>query len=75
LINDVLNQGERDNPRALRVAAAASAEAGRFAEAIPFAQRALSLSQASGNTALIDELKRNVANYYKGMPWRDPGLP
>lgn len=74
LTQDVLSQVGRQNPKALRTASAAMAEAGRFSDAITLTEEALSLARASGNTALVDELNRNLANYHKRLPLRDPGI-
>ena len=74
LTQDVLNQGGRHNPMVLRAAGAAMGEVGRFPDAIILAEQALSLAQASGNTALVNDLKRNLAHYYERLPLRDPEI-
>ena len=74
LTQDVLKQGGRDNPKALRAASAAMAEAGRFSDAITLAEQALSLAQGGDNVALVNNLNLNLANYRKQLPWRDPGI-
>jgi tetratricopeptide (TPR) repeat protein len=74
LTQDLLKQVGRDNPKALRTASAALAEAGRFSEAITLTEHALSLARAKGNATLVDELNRNLASYQKGLPLRDPGV-
>ena len=74
LTQDLLQQGGRDNPRALRAAGAAMAESGRFSDAIMLAEQALSLARAGSNTALVDDLNLNLANYHSRLSWRDPGI-
>src|SRR5207249_2388011 len=53
--------------------AAAYAEAGRFAEAITTAQRALRLATAQNNTALANRLGARIQLYQNGSPYRDAG--
>src|SRR5207249_3785791 len=50
------------------------AESGRFSDAITLAEQALSLARASSNTALVNDLNLNLANYHKRLSWRDPGI-
>jgi hypothetical protein len=49
----------------LRTLAAGYAEIGRFTEAIETAQQASQLAIAQGNSALIEDLQSNIANYSK----------
>src|SRR5438552_115498 len=53
----------------LRLLAAASAEAGRFAEAKETAQQALQLSDGRDNTVLADALRKEIALYESGLPF------
>jgi protein O-mannosyl-transferase len=59
------------NPRIFRTLAAAYAESGRFSEAIDTAQRGWELATAQGNSALANELERNVTLYRSNSPLRD----
>ena len=54
--------------------AAAYAEAGRLAEAVATAQRALALATAQTNTAQIETLRARLKLYQSGSPFRDPEL-
>jgi tetratricopeptide (TPR) repeat protein len=56
---------------ALRTLAAAFAEAGRFAEAIDTATRALQLADAQSNTFFIQTLPADIRLYESGQPLRD----
>jgi len=58
----------------LRTLAVAYAEAGRFAEAIQTAERALPLAEADGNTALAFDLRNNIAGFRAREPVRDTSL-
>ena len=51
--------------------AAAYAEAGRFAEAIKTAQRALQLAIAEGNTSRADSIRAQIEVYQAGAAFRD----
>jgi tetratricopeptide (TPR) repeat protein len=53
----------------LRIAAAAYAEAGRFAEARETAQKALDTANGQGNTGLADVLQGELALYELGLPY------
>jgi tetratricopeptide (TPR) repeat protein len=57
----------------LRTLAAGYAEIGRFTEAIETAQQASQLAIAQGNSALIEDLQSNIANYRRNLPLRDRG--
>jgi tetratricopeptide (TPR) repeat protein len=52
--------------------AAAYAEAGRFADAVKTAQRALQLSIAQGNTARVNSIRAQIELYQSGSLFRDP---
>jgi tetratricopeptide (TPR) repeat protein len=62
-------------PQILDTLAAAYAEAGRFAEALETARRALALAEASGNAALAGTLQTRLALYASGKPLREAGRP
>ena len=62
------------DPTILRTIAAAYAETKRFPEAISTAQHALQLASARNDTALVDDLQREIACYQSGLPFRDAGL-
>ena len=55
--------------------AAAYAEAGRFADAVKTAQRALQLAIAQGNTARVDSIRAQIELYQSGSLFRDPPSP
>jgi tetratricopeptide (TPR) repeat protein len=59
------------NPLFIAAVAAAQAEAGRFADAIAAAQRALQLATAQDNTALADALRSQISLYQTGNPYRE----
>jgi tetratricopeptide (TPR) repeat protein len=61
-------------PMVFRIAAAAFAEDGRFADAIQTAQRGAELAAGQGNSALAVELRNNVALYEAETPLRDPSI-
>jgi protein O-mannosyl-transferase len=67
------NRIEHNNPNNLDTLAAAYAEAGRFSEAAQTAQRALQLAGAQGNTALVATVRKELALYESGKPYRDTG--
>jgi tetratricopeptide (TPR) repeat protein len=56
-------------PLALRILAAAYAEAGRFSEAKATAHEALQAADDQGNSALSDFLRREIALYESGQPY------
>jgi tetratricopeptide (TPR) repeat protein len=60
-----------NNPRILRLLAAAYAESGLFPEAIEVAERALQLATTQGNFALAEMLQGNIALYRSSTPLRD----
>ena len=60
-----------NDPRIFRLLAAAYAESGRFSEAINTAQRGRELASSQGNSALANELERNIALYRTNSPLRD----
>ena len=65
---------EGKDPNVLSTLAAAYAEAGRFAEALVTAKRALELSDANSNGTLIEERRQQVKCYQADKPFRDPAL-
>ena len=56
-------------PLALRILAAAYAEAGRFSEARTTAREALQAADDQGNVALSDFLRKEIALYESGQPY------
>ncbi|PYJ31170.1 MAG: hypothetical protein DME88_16435 [Verrucomicrobia bacterium] len=56
-------------PLALRILAAAYAEAGRFSEARATAHEALQAADDQGNVALSDFLRKEIALYESGQPY------
>ncbi|HXO94404.1 MAG TPA: hypothetical protein VN825_09725 [Candidatus Acidoferrum sp.] len=73
LAKKVIERAGHANVIVLRTLAAGYAESGRFSEAIETAQAALQLATAQGNSALIEDLQRNIGNYRRNLPLRDPG--
>jgi tetratricopeptide (TPR) repeat protein len=59
------------DPLTLRSLAAALAEAGRFAEAMTTARRALQLTEAQSNAMLAGMLRAEMKCYQAGSPFRD----
>ncbi len=57
------------NPVILHTLAAAYAEAGRFAEAVETAQRALQLAGEQSNTGLAKALQSEIKLYQAGRPF------
>ncbi len=55
--------------------AAAYAEAGRFADAVQTAQRALQLADSQGNMARVNSIRRQIELYEAGSPSRDRSPP
>ena len=66
---DELAQGE--NVNVATTLAAAYAEARQFADAVATAQRALSLANAPEHAALADAIRRQLALYEAGSPYRE----
>jgi tetratricopeptide (TPR) repeat protein len=64
-----------DNPDILHTLAAAFAEAGRFAEAVETAQRALRLAESQSNTGLAGQLQSELKLYQAGKPFHGPAQP
>ena len=62
------------DPAVLQTLAAAYAETKQFPEAISNAQQALQLANAWSNTALADDLRKQIACYQSGSPFRDASL-
>jgi Tfp pilus assembly protein PilF len=61
-----------ENPTVLNTLAAAYAEAGRFAEALETARRALALAGAQSNTKLAGSLQYEMKFYQAGRPFHIP---
>lgn len=59
------------NPVIVATLSAAYAEAGRFAEAVKTARRALDLAAKTGHSALADAIRAQVELYESGSPTRD----
>ncbi len=59
------------NPVIVATLSAAYAEAGRFAEAVKTARRALDLAAQTGNSALVDAIRAQAKLYESGSPSRD----
>jgi Flp pilus assembly protein TadD len=54
--------------------AAAYAEAGRFADAVDTAQKALQLAYTQNNAQMAEAIQRRMEQYQSGIPARDPRL-
>jgi hypothetical protein len=61
---------EPDDPTVLSTLAAALAEAGRPADAIAPAVRALEAARAAGDTAALPLLQQRLDTYRANRPWR-----
>jgi tetratricopeptide (TPR) repeat protein len=59
------------NPVILRTIAAAYAETGQFSKAIEIGLEALRLATAQGDSALAAEVKKELAIYQVGLPYRE----
>ena len=62
------------DPTVLQTLAAAYAETKQFPEAISNAQQALQLASTRSNAALADGLRKQIACYQSGLPFRDASL-
>ena len=62
-------------PAVFGTLAAAYAEAGRFAEAVDAAERAIALASARGNTTLVDTLRARIKLYRAGSPYHEAPRP
>jgi hypothetical protein len=60
------------NPGLLDTLAVTYASAGRFADAVASAERALELARAQGDSEMAVEIERNLASHRAG---RDPAAP
>ena len=65
------NLSGHQNPRILRLLAAAYAEQGRFEDAARTAEEALNLSKAQGDADLVNTLEQNIALFRNNSPLRD----
>jgi tetratricopeptide (TPR) repeat protein len=59
-------------PAVLDTLAAAYAAAGRFAEAVSTAERALELAESAGQKELADDIRNRLELYRAGQPYRPP---
>ena len=64
-----------ENPALLDTLAAAYAEAGRFAEAVRTARRALELAMAANDETLANGIRKHLQVYQAGSAYREPGSP
>ncbi len=62
---------DKREPAIFGTLAAAYAEAGRFSEAVPTAERARALASSQNNTSLADALRARIKLYQAGSPYRD----
>ena len=60
-----------EDPEILDTLAAAYAEAGRFAEAVSTAQRALELAESQERARLAEQIGARLALYQAGQPYRE----
>lgn len=63
------------DPNALDTLAAVYANAGRFADAITIAGKAIEQARASKQTALADDIERRLKLYQAGRPYREIPTP
>ena len=73
LAERALQLSDRKSARIWRLAAAAYAEAGQFADAIKAAQNALALAQEGNDAALAQTLQANIQQFENNRPLRDMG--
>jgi Flp pilus assembly protein TadD len=73
LAERALQLSDRKSARIWRLAAAAYAEAGEFADAIKAAQNGLALAQAGNDAALAQTLQANIQQFENNRPLRDMG--
>ncbi|MFM7231070.1 MAG: tetratricopeptide repeat protein [bacterium] len=59
------------DPGVLDTRAAAEAAAGRYADAVTTARRALDGARALGDSALVVAIESRLAAYRRGVPWRE----
>lgn len=64
-------QNDGSDAAALDTLAAAYAEAGRFSDAVPTAERALQLAVAQRNAPLADAIRAHMKFYRAGSPYHD----
>jgi len=64
-----------EDPRALDILGMACAEAGRFADAISAAERALRIAQSLRNKALANSIEQRVRLYKQRTPFRNQHSP
>ena len=62
----------RSRPDCLDTLAAAYAAAGRFGEAVATAKEAIGLAEAAGRDDLAGQMRKHLAVYEAGRPWREP---
>jgi tetratricopeptide (TPR) repeat protein len=64
-----------EDPRALDILGMAHAQAGRFADAISAAERALWIARAAGNKALANSIEQRIRLYKQDRPFRNQHSP
>jgi tetratricopeptide (TPR) repeat protein len=67
--------GKQERPAVMGTLAAAYAEAGRFAEAVRMAQKALELARQDKRQPLVDSLQAEIRLYEAGKPLRELPSP
>ena len=72
LARTVVDSSADPSPQSLDVLAAALAEAGRFAEAVASARRAVEAAEAAGDDELAALIGGRLALYRDGQPYRQP---
>jgi tetratricopeptide (TPR) repeat protein len=75
LARAAVTAGEARNPGMLDTLAAAYAEAGRFADAVETARRALALTRSEGQATLAAEIESRSALYATGRSYREGAAP
>jgi tetratricopeptide (TPR) repeat protein len=71
LAQQVCEATDPPRPEYLDTLAAALAESGRFAEAVTTARRALERATAAVSTGLAADIRKRLAAYEAGKPWRE----
>jgi tetratricopeptide (TPR) repeat protein len=67
--------GGQENAQCLDALAAAYAAAGRFAEAVTTAERAVRLAESAGQTTLLKNIQSRLELYRAGQPYREASRP
>jgi len=70
-VNDLKTVIGEENARYLQLRAAALGASGRFEEAGDYAEKATVYARATGDSAMVDELRRQILDYRENRPFID----